>query len=346
MPTITVSAILFADERILLARSPDGNHWQLPGGLLTETDATVEDALVRALAAAGVPAAGVDFLDTVYERLADEVVVHNVFAVAAEVAAFTPIGTSVLRWAGIEEVASLPLASWLAEALPALLAGQPAPGQEPNLAGLAAMAGVSLDDGSGAGAGSPPVWIITGPAGAGKSTLSRALCTRLGRAAHIEVDRLWDMVVAGGASPVPGASDPGEARAQAWLARLNAAALATNFVLSGFHAVIDDVLERPEDLDEYLEHLGALDPAVVTLLPDERTLRQRDAGRAPAQHMGQRSLDLCRIIAGNGETRGLRLDNSGWSVDETLAAILERLPEARVPHGKTLQDVIRVAADR
>ncbi len=330
MPTITVSALITDGERLLLARRPGETRWALPGGLLLPTDETVEEALARELRERlGVAVGEPLFLDTLYERRTNEVVVHNVFAVDApgiERAVNQGGGGLEYTWLPLAEIERAPLAPWLAPALPALLRGEPAP--EPELTGTP-FAVAPIEPGVEPGT----VVIVTGPAGAGKSTVARELCRRFERAAHIAVDVLRHMVVSGYASPLPGQADAEEARRQGALARRNAAALARNFAGAGFHAVIDDVLERREELDQYLAALAGCTVACVTLLPTAEALRARDAGRPPTERMGERALALHRIIATNDETRGLRLDTSAWTPEQTVDVILERLPEALVAVG-------------
>lgn len=337
MPTITVSGIIADGDRVLLVRRGGSAQWLLPGGVLTDADETVEDALARSLSGdLGIEVTGQEFLDTAYERGGSEVVVHNLFAVTS-IAGGMPQsgerGTVVLTWAGSEELADMPLPGWLAETLPALLAGEPAPAEGVDLVALSGSLRAALDGGAGGGPALErgTVLIVTGPAGAGKSTVARAWCERFPRAAHIDVDLLrWRMVASGYVPPEASGADAAEARRQLALAVRNAAALARNFLGAGFRVVIDDVLERAEDLDVYLDALAGMNVALVTLLPDAATLRARDQGRAPEDRMGQRSEELWRIIAANGERRGLRLDSSAWSVEQTVDAIIERMDEATV----------------
>ncbi|MER3419682.1 MAG: hypothetical protein C4290_03760, partial [Chloroflexota bacterium] len=148
MPTITVSALITDGERLLLARRPGEPRWALPGGLLLPTDETVEEALARELRDQfGVEVGEPLFLDTLYERREDGVVVHNVFAVAAPgITQVVAQGSDLeYTWVLLAEIERQPLAPWLAPALPALLRGEPAP--EPELSGAPLAAAPPLEPG-------------------------------------------------------------------------------------------------------------------------------------------------------------------------------------------------------
>jgi chloramphenicol 3-O-phosphotransferase len=311
MTTILVSALITHDDRAILVRSQNGD-WELPTVPLAADEET-EDALARLLRSElAFDSWTEDFLDTVYENMDGALLVRNVYLVetATEPArALLPSQYAELRWVArqdLDEIAA-------GEALRALLRQ-----------GIAAASGVTVPPGA-------PVFIITGPPGAGKSTEARLLCAHFDKSAHIEVDQLRDMVLSGIASPIPSVSDPVAAAEQIELAMANAVALARNFSLAGFHAVIDDVLETPEVLDFLLEGLsGVAEVYFVTLLPDEETLRRRDESRAAELRMGARCQDVRRIMAGNGEDRGLRLDSSGMTAEATAAQILAQRGRARV----------------
>ncbi|MBI2760850.1 MAG: AAA family ATPase [Chloroflexi bacterium] len=332
MPTITVSALITDKDRVLLVRSEDGAGWMLPGGVLTDADESVEGALAEALERRLGLAVFVEesaFLDTVYERTGSEVIVHNIFAApifATGVDAAALADRPDRRWATGDAFSEVVLPGWLREALPELLSSGRATTVDFDLRSF----GVNFDADVAAGRLAPVV-IVTGPAGAGKSTVSRALCARFARAAHINVDEIrWKVIVSGYVSPEAAGEEAKEARRQRSLATRNASALASNFAADDFVAVIDDVLEQPHELDEYLAYLGGLQVAFVTLLPDADTVRRRDEDRSPDDSMGERALELHRIISENGETRGLRLDTSNLTVEETVDVLLERLDEAWV----------------
>lgn len=311
--TILVSALLTSDGTALFARR-DAGAWELPTVPMAR-DEEPEEALVRLTREQlGIESGRSEFLDTYYERSEQggAPLVRNVYCV--EIRRGTPLPLPdgdyrEFRWVDASDLDAIAAGEQLRGILHDHLA---ATGGSPALAGA-------------------PVFIVTGPAGAGKSSTARALCARFERAAHIEVDALRDMVISGIASPIPGVSDPLEAAEQSGLANANTVALARNFSAAGFTVVVDAVFESAAALDFVLEELlGTAEVHVITLLPDAETLERRDKGRAPEVQMGPRALELRRIIAGSDEMRGLRLDNSQMTVDETVAYILTHRANTRV----------------
>jgi ADP-ribose pyrophosphatase YjhB (NUDIX family)/chloramphenicol 3-O-phosphotransferase len=327
MPPIFVWAAITDPRGVLLVPTHDADVWVLPGAELRPEDETVEAALVREIEERfGVrPAEEPEFLDTAYERLAGgATVVHNLFHVPGALLGGRIDAVERREWLPLDDLDRMPVPTWLRRGLGILFGGEEA---EPafDFAQIEAALDRVIE--------AEPVILVTGPAGAGKSSVARELCRRFPRAAHIDVDLIrWRMVVSGYVRPEEAyGPQPEEALRQLALAARNAAALARNFVLEGFLAVIDDVIETRELLDVYLDQLSDLGSVyVITLLPNATVLATRDAGRSGDAVMGSRSEELRRIIAANGETRGIRLDTSGWTVEETVDVILERQVEAQV----------------
>jgi predicted kinase len=312
MPTILVSALLLEGGQALLAQRLDGG-WELPTTPLGEFEST-EEALARLLGVTlGVRSCEDDFVDTIYERRdADHPVIRNVFAVrdwrgTLEVRDADRYADT--RWFALSDLSAVELDDDQLAVLRCGLSADP----------VEALPGA-------------PITILTGPAASGKTTVASRLCRRLERAAHIEVDLLRDMIIAGYASPIPSEqADPVLVAEQTRLAAANAVALARNFSLAGYEVVIDEVIESAETLDEQLEGLAGTAPvSLITLLPDAVTLQSRDAVRDPDLRLGPRCLELRGIYETNGELRGLRLDNSHMSVSETVSWILSNRELARV----------------
>lgn len=314
MTTIRLSGILSDGVRVLLVRD-EGGVWDLPGGVLGDQDESIEAALVRLLDEdLGLRVDDQEFLDTYYPagHGGTQPALRNVSLVRSWSGFPRPaLAETEAAWVALEEVSGLAVDE---TALLALRDGL----------GL----GLSADEAPLSGA---PIILVTGPAGAGKSTVSHELCRRLERSAYISVDAIRSMVISGHASPIPGRSNPLAAAEQNDLQLANVAALARNFSLAGFSTIIDMVVEAPEELDCYLEPFAGLARMhVVTLLPSPEAVRSRDQGRAPESRMGERSQELHRIIAASGETRGLRLDSSEMTPAETVDYILQNFEQSRV----------------
>jgi len=326
MPPIFVWGVVTGDRGVLLVPADAADGWMLPGGVLRDDDESVESAMVREIQQRlGVRLSDEpDFLSTEYERRADgSTLVHNLFHIPEEDLGNALDGLMHRTWLDVTAGDDLALADWLRDGLERLLGDSAATATDIDMEQLQAdLRAIEA---------AAPVFIVTGPAGAGKSTVARELCRRFPRAAHIDVDQLRRLVISGYASPVPGNGEPGAAAAQTDLATANATDLARNFSAAGFVTVIDEVLSTQSDLDNYLVRLRPeTDIRFITLMPASDALAARDAGRAEGERMGDRSAALHRIFAANGETRGLRLDTSSLSVEETVDVVLERLGQAQI----------------
>lgn len=171
---------------------------------------------------------------------------------------------------------------------------------------------------------SPAIWLISGVPGAGKSTVAGLLARRFERGVHVEGDLLQRMIVAGGVWPEGAVPSP-EAERQMTLRARNACLLAGAFYDAGFSVALDDVL-IPWRLDEYLKALAGRTALYVLLLPSTESVRDRNRGRPDRDVFatwGFLDEEVRRTTR-----RGLWLDSSGQSTEETVEEVLRRWPEA------------------
>jgi adenylylsulfate kinase-like enzyme len=319
MPQIEITALISDGAAVLFLQppgAPDGVGLALPRCTLGEA-IEIEEALADYLQGTlGIDVVEQSFVDTLYEREPDGAVRLNNLQHVTEW-----LGTPAARatghipvWVPASALSELELPDDVRAALLASF-GVATPAQPERTP--------SLPTGR--------VIVITGAAGAGKSTVGRLIAERSERSALVALDYLeWDIVVRGGVPPDWDGPDPDRARRQIMLGMRNAAALARNFTVSGFDCVIEGVLESTDELDALLAALGPVETYFVTLAPQLDELLQRDQARGPDQQMGERSAELHAILQFNGEWRGVHVDSSGLSAEETADLILETLDDARV----------------
>ena len=153
------------------------------------------------------------------------------------------------------------------------------------------------------------VILLSGPPGAGKTSVAEALCERFDRMVHVEVDDLRHWVKAGYRHPWAGDHQAAE---QLELAAREAAAIAREAIAMRYSVVITDVA-LPQQAALYRELLGRLPvPAhIVTLLPSLEVTLARDAERRTS--IPERVRPLHRLFTdavAEGTLPGVVLDTS------------------------------------
>jgi predicted kinase len=186
--------------------------------------------------------------------------------------------------------------------------------------------------------GAPFVLLLTGPAGAGKTTVAAEWAsTRSSPTAHVSLDDVRDFLKSGYANPEDGWNE--ETQAQYDLARELCATLARRYVEAGIGCAVDDAV-FPEWAEvgyrRWESALGDVPHALVVLFPRLDVARRRNA----SGHDGHRRLraDTMRMIYEDmlpwHDTDVPVIDNSDLSVAETVAEIDRVLADVElVAHG-------------
>lgn len=168
------------------------------------------------------------------------------------------------------------------------------------------------------------ILLIAGPAGAGKSTVSKLLSQKFKKSALIEVDEIRHMIKKGEVSPF---KENIQSERQLKLGVVNSCSLAQNFAGEAFDVLIDDVVSKKDRLDLYYEKLKGLDLKVFLLLPDEETIKHRDAQRKKDSQMKDRAILLHRRFQKlvKTEKRWTVIDSSNQTPEETVKEIINLL---------------------
>ena len=157
------------------------------------------------------------------------------------------------------------------------------------------------------------LYIITGPAGVGKSTVSKQLANRFSKSALIEGDEIYHQVVGG---YVPAWKD-GNHLDVFWKVCID---MMRTYLENGYDVVFNYIV-NPENLELIKKCLESYEIHFTVLMVNEETLLARDSQRDEDCQMKERCIILLNSFRNKNFNGNNMLDTSNLSVEETVDII-------------------------
>ena len=157
------------------------------------------------------------------------------------------------------------------------------------------------------------LYLITGPAGVGKSTVSKRLAETKAKSALIEGDDIYNQVVGGYVYPW---EDGNHLDIFQKICNNNILA----YLEEGYDVIFNYIIE-PEDLEKYKRAFKKYDIKFVVLLVDEKTLLLRDKERPEDCQMNERCIELLNEFKEYDYNQNNIIDTSNMTVDEIVNII-------------------------
>ncbi|RAW16875.1 MULTISPECIES: AAA family ATPase [Paenibacillus] len=167
------------------------------------------------------------------------------------------------------------------------------------------------------------VYIISGPAGVGKSTTSKKLVEHLDRSSYISGDDISHL-------PVNGREKPWICRETHKLTWINILSLVKNLLEFNYDVVIDYVT-FPSEAYWLASELESMNVRIiyVVFMVDQETIIRRDQLREPSIQMGERSVILLNEFREVLKEERHILNTQEYSVDQVDEVIEEILNNTR-----------------
>ena len=159
----------------------------------------------------------------------------------------------------------------------------------------------------------PNLYVITGPAGVGKSTISKRLAQSLSKSVLIEGDEIYHQIIVG---YIP-AWKEGNHLQTFWKVCINTIRI---YLQDGFDVVFNYIV-TPENLALLKNEFKNYTIKFVVLLVDELTLLARDKERPENCQMKERCITLLNNFKNRNYNINNILDTTNLSIEETVNLI-------------------------
>jgi shikimate kinase len=159
----------------------------------------------------------------------------------------------------------------------------------------------------------PNLYIITGPAGVGKSTISKYLAKSSNKSVLIEGDDIYHQVIGGYVQ----AWKKGNHLQTFWKVCLN---IIETYLQDGFNVVFNYIV-NPENIEEIKKRFKSYQIKFVVLLADEKTILLRDKNRPEEYQMRERCITLLNSFKSKNFNKNNILDISVLSIEDSLKII-------------------------
>ena len=158
------------------------------------------------------------------------------------------------------------------------------------------------------------LYIITGPAGVGKSAVANKIAGLSNKCAWIEGDDVYHFVKGGYVSPWK----EGNHLDVFWK---NSISLIQNFLDNNYDVVFNYIVKK-EDLARFQKEFNNYKIKFVLLVADEDTLISRDKKRDIDSQMGERVLVLLKELLAENYDKKYILNTTNLTIDETVNIII------------------------
>ena len=158
------------------------------------------------------------------------------------------------------------------------------------------------------------IYLITGPAGVGKSTISSLIAEGLDKSVLLEGDTIYHFVCGGYESPWK----EGNHLELFWQ---NSISLIKNSLINGYDVVFNYILHK-SDVEKIKKEFSDCEIKFICLMADEKTILNRDKLRIPDNQMGERCIVLLNNFKKQNFDERHIIDTSFLTQEEVYKKIL------------------------